>query len=200
MSTTSILVEILIIGMQASVWLSIVILSLFGYQWVPSSLALVKGWEALLSVLGLGLCYTLGIFVDRAADCLTILYHPGDTLLKFSWIKRHADAAHRDMRMQVLCSANKATDFLAQIRSRIRIARATTLNIMIASFATISYLAVRTEYATFGILSCVVLLGAFLSFASIVGLGVLEVTYFTRLKQAKFYMQADTQDISEAEK
>jgi len=191
MSTTSILVEILIIGIQATVWLSLVVLSIFGYEWVPSAITSAKGWEGMLSVFGLGLCYTLGIFVDRAADCLMVLYHPGDTLLKSAWIRRHANVAHSDMRMRILCAQNKGADFLEHIRSRIRIVRATALNGILASFASILFLAVRTSHASPAILSIVVALGLLLSLASVLCLGVLEVTYITRLKQAKLFLSTE---------
>jgi hypothetical protein len=188
MTTTSILVEILIIGIQAAVWLSLVILSILGYEWVPSAISSAKGWETMLSVIGLGVCYTLGIFIDRAADCLVVLYHPGDTLLKFAWIRKNAHLAHSDMRMWVLCAQNKGADFLEHIRSRIRIVRATALNGILASFASILFLAARTSHASPGILSIVIALGLVVSLVSVLCLGVLEVTYITRLKQSKLFL------------
>ena len=200
MTTTAILVEILIIGIQASVWVSLVILSVFGFQWVPAVGSAVKGWEPLLTFLGLGVCYTFGIFVDRVADCLSVLYHPGDALLRFRWIKRIADAAHSDMRMKLLCAEDSATEFLAQIRSRIRIARATVLNLILLTLATLFFLAVRTQITSFGTLSLIAFSGVALCFVSFLGLGVLEVTYFTRLKQAKRYLEGDEQEILNGEK
>lgn len=200
MSTTSILVEILIIGMQAVIWVALLVLSLFGYRWLPDAAVSIKGWEPVVSIFGLGLCYCLGIFVDRAADCLTVLYHPGDTLLRFAWIKRHADAAHRDIRMQVLCADNRAGEFLAHIRSRIRIARATSVNLLICTLATVVFLAARTAHGSALVLGCVALVGIVLSLLSVVGLGVLEVTYYTRLKQAKLYVYGKGEAIAEGER
>lgn len=200
MSTTAILVEILIIGMQAMVWLILVVLSLFGYKWVPDTAAAVKGWEPALSILALGLCYTLGILVDRVADCLTVLHHPGATLLKISWIKRYADDAHSDMRMFVLCSTNKAADFLAHVRSRIRIARAAVVNTLLSTGGAALFIATRTTYDSLWTLASVLILGLLVALVFVLVLGILEVTYDTRLKQAKLYLEVQEEEIAKDEK
>ncbi len=200
MSTTAILVEILIIGMQAMVWLVLLVLSVFGYKWLPDTAAAVKGWEPAVSVLALGLCYTLGILVDRVADCLTALHHPGDTLLKISWIKRQADAAHSDTRMRILCSTNKAGEFLAHVRSRTRIARATVVNVLLGTGTAVLFLATRTSYDSLWTLAGVVIVGLLVAFVFALALGVLEVTYYTRLNQAKLYLEGQEEEIADGEK
>ena len=187
MSTTAILVEILIVGLQACLWLSFIILTIFGFDWVAPLMKVVKGWEPLLSIFILGICYTIGIVIDRVADCLFLIINPQNFLMKSNWIKKHAEVAHGDPRMEVLSCENKATDFLENIRSRVRIARATVLNTIFVTFFCLLFLLVQTSYP-WKILSYVIISGSLVTISSMLILGVLEVTYQRRLQQTLLAM------------
>jgi hypothetical protein len=66
MNTTALFVEFIIIGSGTMSWLSLLVLSLFGYTWVP--------WDKVTSIVALipfiVLIYSLGIVIDRLSDQL----------------------------------------------------------------------------------------------------------------------------------
>ncbi|MCP4374497.1 MAG: hypothetical protein GY797_41305 [Deltaproteobacteria bacterium] len=190
MSTTAILVEILIVGLQTCLWLTLIIVVFFGYDWIVPTAKAVKGWESLLSIFILGICYTIGVVFDRVADCVFIILKPHKILMKSNWIRKHAEVAHSDPRMEVLNSENKAVDFLENIRSRVRIARSTALNSLLVTSFCILFLILRTDYTSWKILSCVLFLGGFVSLSALLILGVLEVTFQKRLSQTHYAMNS----------
>jgi hypothetical protein len=123
MATTAVFAEILVIGFQALIWLVLLIVAIVGPENLrPSAFS---GWESLLTVLILVAAYSLGIVVDRAADSLlerldnrlAQKYMPGgltDLTKRRLAITMHSEALER---------------FLDYARSRLRIARSTTINL-----------------------------------------------------------------------
>jgi hypothetical protein len=67
-TTTTLLVDLLIIGIQAAVWLVLLFLSLLGVDGIDISD--LDGWEATVGVLYLPLVYPVGVFADHVADTL----------------------------------------------------------------------------------------------------------------------------------
>lgn len=66
MNTTSLFVELVVIGVGALAWVALLVLSVFGYDWVPlDPLLAAAATVPLLSVV-----YVLGIVSDRVADLL----------------------------------------------------------------------------------------------------------------------------------
>ena len=64
MTTTSLFVELIVIGVGALGWLTMALLAIFGYQWVDfGKLSSLAGLVPALAVI-----YVLGITVDRIAD------------------------------------------------------------------------------------------------------------------------------------
>lgn len=188
MTTTAIIVEILIVGMQAVVWLIFGVFTLFGYEWVPAVKNFLKGWEGLASIFAIGLCYTLGVFVDRAADCIFLLLRPQALLLRSKWIASRAKVAHSDHRMAVLSKEDRASLFLEYIRSRVRIARASVLNFFLITVLSLSFILIRCRPANGSIQWNIVIFmsiaGMTLTFLATLTLAVLEATYEKRLRQA----------------
>ena len=63
MSTTLLFVELLIAGIQVVVWLVLLVLCVFGYQWAAAlPFTLLSEWQALIAVIVLSFVYVLGIF------------------------------------------------------------------------------------------------------------------------------------------
>ena len=68
MKTTQIILEHLIAGVQATVWIALIILSVFGFDWIEFKLFALQ--ETLLTVVILSFVYPLGIIIDNLADTL----------------------------------------------------------------------------------------------------------------------------------
>ena len=66
MSTTNLFVELIVIGVGALAWIVLLVLSLFGWAWVPTE----RVFSTVALVPLLSLIYVLGIVSDRIADSL----------------------------------------------------------------------------------------------------------------------------------
>lgn len=122
MSTTSLFVEILIIGMEALVWIGL----LLSIKWDASPclawLEQNSAYSALFTTVLLTLAYVVGIFVDRVADCFyTMFRFSTDQPLPMSFGK---------MRLKIMHESEGMAKFLDYQRSRLRIARSTFVNLL----------------------------------------------------------------------
>lgn len=126
MNTTSIVVEHLVIGAQAFVWVILFICSMFGFEWME------KAWmtsEVVAIVGSLVFVYPVGIFVDEIAD---MCFKPLTT-----WIRRKHKLPDKQTVFQllVLLENESTTQYFQYLRSRIRIARSSTINFFVITIA-----------------------------------------------------------------
>ena len=138
MNTTLLFVEIFISGVQGLVWAALLALNLAGYQWLTNAkLPDFGGWSFLVSALIFSFAYSLGIVVDRTANAL---YSNWDKKIGARYFPSK-DSVLKAVRFQVENeNLNKALEY---IRTRLRIARASSINfllIMIFSIGLISKL------------------------------------------------------------
>lgn len=68
MGTTLLFVELLITGVQASVWLVLVGVNIYGFGWFQALSTSLKEWQTPAAIVVLSFIYVLGIAVDRVAD------------------------------------------------------------------------------------------------------------------------------------
>lgn len=125
MNTTALFVELIIIGVGAVIWLSILILSLFGYTWVP--------WKEITSIIALvpflAITYTLGIAFDRLADQI---FSKWDKKLRKGRFPNNEE--YHTVRTYVYTHAtDKVIDLFEYGRSRLRISRAWSVHNLILS-------------------------------------------------------------------
>jgi amino acid permease len=123
MSTTSLFVEILVVGIQTLVWLVLLIHAQWDLKPFLDMLKEYKEYAALITTLLLALAYVLGIFIDRIADSLCRwLRYSSDQLLPESVGK---------IRLRIMKESEGMAKFLDYQRSRLRIARATVFNMFV---------------------------------------------------------------------
>lgn len=114
MSTTSLFVELVVIGIGAALWVSLAIFSVFDYTWVPFD----KAMSLPAIILGLSLIYVLGIVVDRLADRIFQLRN--EPLCR-KWFESSEDY-HR-ARTLIYIRSETLRDLFGYSRSRLRICR-----------------------------------------------------------------------------
>src|SRR5438270_232913 len=68
MTTTIIFIEHLVAGLQAALWIALLIVSFFGWSWI--NIDRLKGFETVLGTWILALIYPLGVAIDTIADDL----------------------------------------------------------------------------------------------------------------------------------
>lgn len=135
MNTTLLFVEIFIAGLQALFWMCLLVFNLFGVISVPTeTLEKLGDWTILLSALLFSFSYSLGILVDRVAN----------TLFSF-WDRRIQ--AHYVLGSTFSLSAIRfqlENEFLNKqleyIRSRLRIARSSSLNFLLITVMLILFI------------------------------------------------------------
>lgn len=120
MSTTDLFVEIIVIGVGAMIWMGLLVMSIFGYSWLPSSQ--LFSIASLLPILAI--TYVFGIVIDRASDALF------DKLWKPSLAQQFypKDGDDYDDRRFIYLRSEQLAKLLEYGRSRLRICRGWTLN------------------------------------------------------------------------
>jgi hypothetical protein len=189
MSTTAVFAEILIIGIQATIWVVLLIMSFFGFAWIPTVSSSLENWIVPTVVILFSLCYTLGIIIDRIADLLFLVMKPKGFFLNSRWRRLAQEQAHSNTHVAILLKDGHASTFFEYIRSRIRIVRATVVNLVFTLISTL-ILIVR-QCPSLGCTSktnlslVVILIGISIIGIALLALGLLQITYDVRITQAE---------------
>ncbi len=120
MSTTALFIELLIIGLQAAIWLALLVLSILGYHWISPER--IKGFEAMFAVLLLPIVYPAGIFIDYVAD---VIFSRWERRIRAGYPLEKDETALRLMKENN--DPSLAAHF-GYLRSRIRLSRSSALN------------------------------------------------------------------------
>lgn len=127
MKTTNMVVEIVVGGLQTTIWVVLLVLNVFGYEGFSG--IVLSNWLG-LSILVLSLSYTLGVIFDKLWTRLGRRYD-----LKIRNDEGLSEKGELDrQRTYVFIQSEPAGQFLDSIRSRMRIARATFFNTMLIWF------------------------------------------------------------------
>lgn len=126
MSTTSLFVELIVIGVGTLAVLMLIIMSIFGYEWII--------WDKLTSLTMLipllSITYLLGIVIDRFADLIYSNWSKKLRLQQFPSNNKYHDA--RTYVYQ--CANERIVSLFLYGRSRLRIIRSWSLNCVLLTF------------------------------------------------------------------
>ena len=119
MKTTNFVIEILITGFQVVIWMALIILSVFGYDWVKITS------EELLSLTFFAtiVSYPLGVVFDNVWGHLA---EKIDRPIRKEYF-REPDKLH-GIRIKIFSANRNMAEFTEYIRSRMRVARASFYN------------------------------------------------------------------------
>ena len=133
MTTTLLFVELLIIGIEVALWMVLLALAVFDFSWLKA--VATAGWEGVLTVLFLAICYTIGILFDRFADWF---FSSVGRRLKERIIPNPPEP-YIVMRFKAARGDEYLNRLFEYIRSRMRIARASAINLpLITGFGLIA--------------------------------------------------------------
>lgn len=181
MITTAIFAEILITGLQATVWLTFACFLFGGVEWISAeTLKELKDWASLITFFVLGFAYALGIIVDRLADSL---FHPFDNKLRDKYVPSNLPFV-AVMRLRVMSNNQGMAAFLAYIRSRVRLARSTAFNLLLTIPAATTWLTTRESSKSWVLISTVIVGGLLLFVLAVFVWVRISGTYYKRLVQA----------------
>ena len=115
MNTTNLFVELIVIGLGAAMWITLMILTVFGYEWIPAYDFL----SIITAIPVLAIVYVLGIVSDRMIDKLF------DCFWGTTFCKRHFGTVmeYHHARRNVLTSSDRLANLIGYSRSRLRICR-----------------------------------------------------------------------------
>jgi hypothetical protein len=177
MNTTSIVIEHLVIGFQALTWMALSVLALFGYHWIDSEWFVSETVAIILSLL---IVYPLGIFVDEMADRIFM------PLTKRLRRKREIPSTDTVYRLLILLNNDSTTQYFQYLRSRIRVARSSTLNFALITIASVWFSLSRLSSQLAEIISSVVffeiMAGIFLTLLALFSALFMNATFAKRLK------------------
>lgn len=123
MSTTLLFVELLIIGIQASVWLFLLSIIMFGSNWL-STIINASMWETMTAVILLSFSYAIGIIIDRIAD---LTFGKWDKAMTNNAIP-NPSVPTAVIRYKLGKDNENLNRQFEYIRSRIKISRASSIN------------------------------------------------------------------------
>lgn len=192
MSTTLLFVELLIAGIQVVVWFVLLILTVFGYEWIFAFPAeALRDWQLLITAVILSFVYVLGILFDRLAD---LMFSKWDRSIGR---QRFPDAPHSFsvVRFQITKDNEYLNHQFEYTRSRLRIARASSLNFALTTILGLVFVATRLQGAEnySKLLIFIAVSGIFLTSLAIITwyylvksyFGLIRANYTAQMDQAK---------------
>jgi hypothetical protein len=200
MTSTAIFAEILVVGLQATIWLALTALLVADLNGINTSgirpaITSLKEWAALITVFVIGLAYALGIIIDRLSDSISSFfekkYFPDKKRRKECMKELEKNGLHVElplsvglMRLFVMAKNPEMTKFLEYIRSRMRIARSMSFNLIPITIA--AALLARHQNYLWGLIP---LAGFLLLLVSIYVSHRISETYYNRLAEAYCIVQ-----------
>jgi hypothetical protein len=131
--------ELLVAGIQASVWVVFLAAAVLGTGWISRSL--FAGWELLLGLVVLAFVYALGVVVDRIADRV---FNHSDRAIRKDLLGEENVSEVGAWRLEVMARKPELAADLSYARSRGRILRATTLNFFLITGTGCLFVLTRT--------------------------------------------------------
>ena len=131
---TSIIFELVLIGFQMLIWVSLLVMTIFGYQWL--NLDALNQWSAQLSVALVGIAYMFGLIFDKAISTLPYRWIMGGS----------APTETRDlpspleMRMEILAKKPEIFEALERRINQHRLVRSTVINLTLISLSAMAFL------------------------------------------------------------
>ncbi|MBC8554680.1 MAG: hypothetical protein H8D23_34140 [Candidatus Brocadiales bacterium] len=125
MSTTVLFIEHLITGFQASIWIVLFILTIFGYEWI--NLFDLEKYATVITLLFISFVYPLGVFIDNIADDLL---KPWNRMIRSKYIQDENQSARS---LLAMTKDEVMAEYLGYVRTRIRISRSAFVNFLLIS-------------------------------------------------------------------
>jgi hypothetical protein len=127
MNTTSLFVELVVIGIGAGFWVALIIAAIFGCAWIPDG----NMFSLIAAIPFLAVIYVLGIVSDRLIDKLFDFFR--GTTIRSKYFKSSAE--YYEARRKVIASSDRIADVIEYSRSRLRICRGWAVHSILIALA-----------------------------------------------------------------
>lgn len=184
---TAIILELVLIGFQVMIWVSLLVLTTFGFGWVH--LNSLKQWSTEISVGLVGVAYMLGLIFDKAVSALP-----------YSWIVGGTQTPDEDspsplaMRMEILSTKPEVFEALERRINQHRLVRATVFNLALISTSALLFFIVRLGFTLQLFIAFLSLSILFVGFALFTGKRSAQNLYFELLHSYKTIMSSKCPD------
>lgn len=196
MNTTLLFVELLITGIQSMVWVSLLVLTVFGYEWLAVLTSkILTDFSVIVTSILISFAYSLGVIFDRVSD--HFFHNIGKAIGKQEFPE--ADKPISVIRFNLGKDNPHLNTQIEYTRTRIRISRSSSLNIgLITIFAILFVLFQVSVSLKFGIIIFILLFGGVLSVGSFLAWKELSSVYARLIKTnyQKEYVSLDDTKLS----
>jgi hypothetical protein len=164
----SVIFELVLVGCQVLVWVSLLTLAVFGYHWID--LPPLLQWSYPLSALVVGVAYMFGLIFDKAVSAL-----PYDWVIGGSALARIGEGPNPlTMRIEILTKKPEVFEALEKRLNQHRLVRSTVFNMALISVSALVFLTAQ--------IGLNVRLFAFFSLLSVMFVGL---SFFTGRRSAE---------------
>ena len=166
-----IVLELVLIGFQVLIWVSLLVMVVFGFQWIH--LDALKQWSTEISVALAGVAYMFGLIFDKAISALP-----------YSWIVGAPHTPSEDspnplaMRVEILTANSEVYEALERRINQHRLVRATVFNLAFISLSALAFLMVRLGFSLRLFIALLGLSLLFVGFALFTGKRSAQNLYF----------------------
>jgi len=172
---TSIILELVLIGFQVLIWVSLLVLAVFGFDWLH--LDGLKQWSSEISVGLVGVAYMLGLIFDKAVSTLPYRWIVGGSALAPS----EDSPSPLAMRVKILTKHPEVYEALERRLNQHRLVRATVFNLALISISALIFFITQLGFNLRLFVAFVVLSLVFLGFALFTGKRSAQTLYFELL-------------------
>ena len=149
MVTTSLVVELLIIGFQVTTWVILLLLSAFGYKWIDFSV--LTSWAGLVTIAFLAASYSLALIFDTILLTLTkrlfVSSYKGPAEAVTRLAREGVIASDRElpamMRAYIVAKIPALDGYVTRMTYGFRLLTATMVNLVLTCIATLLFLYTR---------------------------------------------------------
>src|SRR5438309_2041347 len=166
-----IVLELVLIGFQVIIWVSLLVLAVFGFQWIH--LDALKQWSTEISVALVGVAYMFGLIFDKAVGSLP-----------YRWIVGGPRTPSEDspnplaMRVEILTANPEVYEALERRINQHRLVRATVFNLAFISLSALTFLMTRLGFSLRLFIAFLGLSMVFVGFALFTGKRSAQNLYF----------------------
>jgi hypothetical protein len=202
MNTTSLFIELLIVGIQACFWIILLVISFWGYNWIYDIRLELNYWINLLTIALLTFCYTFGIIIDRIAVIILNTLDPiiYSYFMKFTFISSKLELSVDKSEIEIHNKTNKIPEYIQFYNSRLRVLRGTSINLIFFIISAVVFVSFRNEFifqTKFLIkIIFIIFFGFILLLPTISSYLILNLIYTTRLDQIKEVLGVGKSDTS----
>lgn len=131
MNTTTIFIELLITGLQTTIWIILLVLCLCGFDWI--NLERIKGFEAIIAVILLPIVYPIGVLFDLVTNSL---FGPWERSIQRLFI---VDKTQSSLTLLMRAKDPSLASYLGYGKSRIRISRSSVINFALITLTSMAF-------------------------------------------------------------